>query len=74
MGDTSLDIDDRRLAIVRGLDPGVRLRLALEASELARRLALTRLREIHPELPQRALVARLLHDRFPSLDFPAPLR
>jgi glucose-6-phosphate-specific signal transduction histidine kinase len=74
MGDTPLDVDNRHLAIVRGLDPGVRLRQALEASELARRLALTRLRKIHPELSQRELVARWLHDSFPSLDFPASFR
>jgi len=74
MSDTSLDADDRRLAIVRGLEPRVRLRLALEASELARRLALTRLREAHPGLTQRELVARWLHDSFPTLELPAPLR
>ena len=42
MSDTSPDADHRRLAVVHGLDPRVRLRLALEASVLARGLALTR--------------------------------
>jgi hypothetical protein len=74
MSDTSPDRDDRRLAIVRGLDPGIRLRFALQASDLARRLAFTRLRGLHPELSQRELVARWLHDSFPKLEFPAPLR
>jgi hypothetical protein len=74
MRDTSRDVDDRRLAIVRGLDPGVRLRLALEASELARRLALTRLRQVHPGLTERELVARWLHETFPTLELPAPQR
>ena len=74
MSDTSPDVDQRRLAIVAGLDPSVRLRLALEASELARRLALTRLRALHPGLTQQELVALWLHASFPDLELPAPLR
>ena len=74
MRDTPLDVDDLRLALVRGLDPGVRLRLALEASALARRLALSRLRQVHPGLSQRELVARWLHDSFPTLELPTSVR
>jgi hypothetical protein len=74
MADTSLDTEERRLAILRGLDPGVRLRFALQASDLARRLAFTRLREAHPGLGQRELAARWLHDSFPGLELPAPPR
>jgi hypothetical protein len=74
MADTAFDAEERRLAIVRGLDPGIRLRSALQASDLARRLAFTRLLEAHPGLSQRELAARWLHDSFPGLELPAPLR
>jgi len=74
MSDTSREVDDLRLALVRGLEPGVRLRLALEASALARRLALTRLRQAHPGLTERELVAQCLRDCFPALDLPAAVR
>lgn len=74
MRDTPPNVDDRRLGIVRGLDPCVRLRLALEASELARRLAFSRLRAAHAGLTQRELVARWLHASFPTLELPTPPR
>jgi len=74
MRDAPDDVRQRRLAIVARLSPAVRLRLALDASELARRLSLTRLRTAHPALTQRELVARWLQVSFPALDLPVPRR
>jgi hypothetical protein len=74
MRDTSVEVDDLRLTLVRGLDPRARLRQALEGSLLARRLALTRLRQAHPGLTQRELVALWLHENFPTLMLPGSAR
>jgi hypothetical protein len=59
MRDTLAHAEAVRVAAVRRSDPLTRLRQALELSDLVRRLALARLRVVHPGRSDREL-AKLL--------------
>jgi hypothetical protein len=54
--------------------PGERLRRALEASDLAQALALSRLRTLHPDWPEAALRRALLRRLFRADQMPEVLR
>lgn len=60
MQDTTAAAEQVRLAAIRSLDPVERLRQALELSESARALALSRLSEIHPGRTELELVELVL--------------
>ena len=56
MHDTTPEASAIHLATVRSMDPAVRLRLALDMSELSRRLLLTGLRSRFPDCSDLQLV------------------
>lgn len=60
MHDTTAAAEQVQLAAIRSLEPVERLRQALELSESVRALALSRLREIHPDRTELELVELLL--------------
>jgi hypothetical protein len=60
MRDTLDPAEAVRIAAIRRLSPEVRLRNALDLSELAMRLAMARIRGTHPELREHQVLA-LLH-------------
>ena len=60
MRDTTPEAAEIQLAAVRAMEPAARLRIALDASELSRRLTLAGLRSRYPRHTQRQLV-ELLH-------------
>jgi hypothetical protein len=62
--DTTADADEAQASIQRRLGPEGRLKVAMEMSEIARRLARAGLRARHPELAQGALDARLIRDHY----------
>jgi hypothetical protein len=67
MHDTTPEASTIHLAAVRAMEPAARLRLALDASELSRRLLLTGLRARYPESTDLQLVELSLgHDLVPA--------
>jgi hypothetical protein len=60
MRDTTQAAEQVRVEAIRRLEPGLRLRQALELSESFRSLAVFRLREWHPERTDLELVELLL--------------
>jgi hypothetical protein len=60
MRDTTAEADEVQLDAIRHMAPGLRLAQALELSESVRRLALTRLRTLHPDRSDLELVELLL--------------
>jgi hypothetical protein len=77
--DTSVAAEALQARIHRGLTGAERLQLALDMSELARELCVTRLRRAHPEWTDRDLKRELLRYAFLSDDgtgaeLPPPLR
>jgi len=62
--DTTSEADEAQASIQRRLGPEGRLKVAIEMSEIARRLARAGLRARHPELAQGALDARLIRDHY----------
>jgi hypothetical protein len=54
--DTSPAVNDIQLDILRRMSGTQRLRVAIELSELARKLALTRIERKHPGLTKRQLI------------------
>ena len=79
MRDTSQAAETLQARIHRGLTGAQRLQLALDMSEWARELCLTRLRRAHPEWTDRDLKRELLRYAFrsaggPRAELPLPLR
>ena len=77
--DTSQAAQTLQVSIHRRLTGAQRLQLALDMSELARELCLTRLRRSHPEWTDRDLKRELLRYTFlstdgPRAELPLPLR
>ena len=62
--DTTAEADEAQASIQRRLGPEGRLKVAMEMSEMARRLARAGLHARHPELAQGALDARLIRDHY----------
>ncbi len=62
--DTTAEADETQASIQRRLGPEGRLKVAMEMSEIARRLARAGLCARHPELAQSAVDARLLRDHY----------
>ena len=60
--------------IVDSLEGARRLRAAMEMSDLARDLALARLRQAHPEYSERDLILALLSPTLRSSELPPELR
>jgi hypothetical protein len=63
MRDTQLEAEAMRLAAIRRMAPGARVRQSLEFSEWTRSLALAGLRQRHPECSELELVELLLGTR-----------
>ena len=79
MRDTSQAALTLQVSIHRGLTGAQRLQVALDMSEWARELCLTRLRRRHPEWSDRDLKRELLRYAFlsgdgPRAELPLPLR
>ena len=62
--DTMAEADEVQASIQRRLGPEGRLKIAMQMSEMARRLARAGLRARHPELAEGALDVRLIRDHY----------
>jgi hypothetical protein len=74
MSDTSPEAQAIQDEIHRRMTGGERLKLAFEMSEMARNLALSRLRKEHPEWTEWELKRELLRYAFGSQPWPEILR
>ena len=74
MADSRRNAQEVHEAVVRNLESRTSFRLALEGSELARALAMGRLRAETPDASTRELVARFLQQSFRPEDLPPTLR
>lgn len=73
MKDTDPKIEAMQLEFYRRLSGGERLALAFEMSELARELALTRLRAEHPDWSERQCRLELIRYSLPDGKLPEGL-
>ena len=62
--DTTAEAEEAQASIQHRLGPEGRLKVAIEMSEMARRLARAGLRARHPELAEGAIDARLIRDHY----------
>lgn len=74
MADSRRRVHEVHEAVLRNLDSRASFRLALEGSELARALAMGRLRTETPDASMRELVARFLQQSFRPEELPPTLR
>lgn len=73
MKDTDPAVEAMQQEFYRGLTGGERLALAFEMSELARELALTRLRAAHPDWTERRCKLELIRYSLPGGQLPEGL-
>ncbi len=74
MGDTTPEAAEVQMEVLRRMTGEQRLKLAFEMSELARRLALARLRAEHPDWTDWELKRELLRYAFGDHPWPEILR
>lgn len=72
--DTSPAANDVQLRILKRMSGTERLRMAIDLSELARKLALTRIEHDHPSLSRAQLIREFLHCVLSEQDYPRGLK
>ena len=72
--DTSSAANDIQLSILKRMSGAERLKIAIDLSETARKLAFTRIEHDHPGLSKPQLVRTFLHCVLSEDDYPPGLR